>query len=67
MSKQLLLNVLRKAALAGDMLFVLWILFNAMDSGFKGTRIEILASIILIFLLILNGYFLVKKVNLSQK
>jgi hypothetical protein len=54
-------DILRTAALAGNALFVLWILFNAMDSGWRGTKYEIVSSLGLIFLLLLNTYFLARR------
>jgi hypothetical protein len=53
------LNPLRFLAIAGNALFVLWVLFNAMDSEWKGTIYQILSSIALVALLLINIVFLV--------
>ena len=45
---------LRKLAIAGNLLFILWVAFNAMDSGFSGTNPEIASFIGLILLMSLN-------------
>ena len=58
--------LLRYAALAGNILFVLWIAFNAMDEGFKGTLIQKLSGLVLICLLILNSILLIGA-NRKQK
>jgi hypothetical protein len=47
----------------GNVVFVLWIIFNAIDSGFKGTGPEKLSLTGLILLLALNSYLILKKTN----
>jgi hypothetical protein len=47
-------NLLRYVAIAGNMLFVLWILYNGMSEGFRGTRIEVISYVGLVVLLLLN-------------
>ena len=56
--------LLKYAAITGNILFVLWIAFNAMDEGFRGTLYEKLSGIGMICLLILNCILLISK---SQK
>ena len=51
----------RYAAVAGNIVFILWITFNAIDSGFRGTIYEIISGIGLIFLLTLNSVLITKK------
>ncbi len=58
------LNFLRVVAIAGNVLFVIWILFNAMDVGWRGTPAEIIASLSLIFILGLNVFLITKKKSL---
>ena len=53
-----LMYPLRILAIAGNILFILWILFNAMDSGWKGTVYQILSAVVLIALLLVNTYFI---------
>jgi len=61
MNTQKLFLLLRYAAMAGNISFTLWILFNAMDEGFKGTLIEKLSAIGLIGLLALNCILLINR------
>ena len=44
----------RLVATAGNALFIFWVLFNAMDSGFHGTGPEKASAVGLILLLSLN-------------
>ncbi|MDR3695831.1 hypothetical protein [Mucilaginibacter sp.] len=60
-----LITLLRYAAIGGNILFILWILFNAMDEGFQGTLPEKLSAIGLIGLLSVNSILLLRKA--SQK
>jgi hypothetical protein len=46
--------LLRASAIAGNLLFILWVLFNAMDSGWKGTKAEAASAVFLIALLATN-------------
>ena len=53
---------LRYAALVGNGLFILWILYNAMDEGFKpisGVQVTALSSLML--LLALNMFLLARR------
>ena len=51
-------DFLRYAAIAGNGLFILWILYNGIDEGFKANLIQIVSYLSLIFLLILNTFLL---------
>jgi hypothetical protein len=53
-----LFNFFRYAAIFGDLLFILWILYNGINEGFKGTLYQIVSYIGLILLLILNALLL---------
>lgn len=55
------ISQIRPLIIAANILFVLWIVFNGIDSGFQGTIFEKLSFISLIVLLLLNSYILVKK------
>jgi hypothetical protein len=66
MAKQAFYKYLRIAAVLGNVLFILWILFNAMDSGWKGRPVEIMSGIGLVILLLLNTYFLATKVRFGN-
>ncbi len=46
--------MLRYVTIAGNLLFVLWVLYNGINQGFKGTPVEILSYIGLVVLLLLN-------------
>ena len=47
-------GVFKYIAVAGNILFVLWILRNGIDEGFRGTLPEIISYIALVLLLGLN-------------
>ena len=36
-----LYNLFKYLAIAGNMLFILWVTYNGMDEGFSGTLLEI--------------------------
>jgi len=66
MAKKAFYKYLRIVAVLGNVLFILWILFNAMDSGWKARPVEIMSSIGLVILLLLNAYFLTTKVKFGN-
>lgn len=45
----------------GNVVYVLWILFNAIDSGFGGSPVAIVSYIGLIALLIVNTLLIISK------
>ena len=47
-------SLLKKVAIAGNVIFILWVVYNAIDSGFSGTKPEIASFIGLILLMTLN-------------
>ena len=63
MNKKLALAILRYAAVLGNLVFFLWILYNGIDEGFQGTRVELVSSITLMGLLCLNGVLLSLKTS----
>jgi len=50
---------LKISVILGNGLISLWVIYNAIDSGFAGTRYEIGSFIFLITLLILNSYLII--------
>jgi hypothetical protein len=48
------LILLRYVAILGNIMFILWITYNGIDEGFKGTVYQKLSYIGLVSLLILN-------------
>jgi hypothetical protein len=55
------------AAIADNVLFVLWILFNGINEGFKGTRVEKVSYITLMGLLSVNAFLLICNHKLQYK
>jgi len=58
MQNKNLIALMRGAAIAGNILFVLWMTFNALKEGFSGTIYEKISYAGLICLLALNSYLL---------
>jgi len=58
-----IINLLRYAAVIGNALFVLWIIYNGIDEGFQGTNVQMMSYLGLIFLLILNSFLLLSSKN----
>ena len=54
MTTKLLLKLLRIAAILGNVLFILWITYNGIDEGFRGTPVQVASYIALVALLLLN-------------
>lgn len=50
-----------KFVIAGNILFILWITYNGIDSGFSGTIIQKLSYVSLVTLLTLSSIFLANK------
>jgi len=48
------------AAIAGDAVFILWILRNGLEQGFRGTPAEVASFAGLIVLLVLNAALLAR-------
>jgi hypothetical protein len=49
---------LRYAAITGNVVFVLWVVRNAINEGFRGTEPQIASAVGLILLLALNSALL---------
>jgi hypothetical protein len=58
MWKKELIYLLKFAAVAGNILFILWILYNGINEGFEGTLLEKLSFVGLMILLALNSILL---------
>lgn len=54
------LLLLRYATITGNIIFILWILYNGISEGFAGTLLEKLSYIGLMGLLVVNSAFLLK-------
>jgi len=65
--KSILTDLLSIAAIAGNVIFILWILFNGINEGFKGTRVEKVSSITLMGLLAVNAFLLIRNRRLQDK
>lgn len=48
------------AAIAGNILFTLWILYNGINEGFQGTTIEKFSYVALMGLLVVNAFLLIR-------
>jgi hypothetical protein len=55
MNKQLKISI-KAVAIIGNILLVVWILFNGMDSGWSATPVQLVAYSSLVILLGLNTY-----------
>lgn len=56
-----LYDVFKILAMAGNMLFILWVTYNGIDEGFRGTIFQILLYIGLVGLLVLNTVLILRK------
>lgn len=54
-------RLLRYLAIAGNVLFVLWMTWNGIDEGFRATRMQAASYIGLTLLLFLNTYLLFRR------
>jgi hypothetical protein len=59
----ILIKLLTWAALAGNILFMLWISYNGISEHFKGTIYEKLSYIGLMGLLVINSILVLRKRN----
>jgi hypothetical protein len=53
-------NLFNFIAIAGNGIYVLWILVNGIEEGFKGTLVQMASFIGLLFLLALNTILLLR-------
>ncbi|HEY2583023.1 MAG TPA: hypothetical protein VGI43_14515 [Mucilaginibacter sp.] len=66
MKNQNFMLLLKYAALTGNVLFVLWVSFNAIDEGFKGTLPEKFSYVGLMGLLAVNSFLILTKAPVQQ-
>jgi hypothetical protein len=60
--KNIHLSILFKyLAIAGNVLFILWVTYNGIDEGFSGTRVQIVSYVGLMLLLALNTVLIFRK------
>ena len=55
------LKFFRWFVICGDFAFILWIFFNAIDEGFKGTVYQKISYVSLLILLVLNITLIYRK------
>ncbi len=58
--KSPLIVLLSWAAVAGNILFILWVSFNAIDDEFRGTLPEKISYITLMGLLVTNAFLILR-------
>ncbi len=56
-----LYQLLKFAALAGNLLFILWMLYNGVDEGFRATPYQLASYVGLTLLLLLNSILIFAK------
>ena len=56
MQKKTSALLMRFVAVFGNLLFILWIIYNAVHEGLRGTMPEIISCLVLMGLLALNSY-----------
>jgi len=61
MEKSMFIKLVTFVAIASNILFVLWILYNGINENFQGTRVEIASYIVLMGLLSVNAFLLMLK------
>ncbi len=54
-------NMVKNILIVGNVVFVLWIIYNGIDEGFSGTVIEKVSFIALVSLLALNTWFIARE------
>ena len=52
-------SLIRSFAIAGNIVFVLWILYNGINENFEGTNIEKISYFMLMGLLTVNAFLLI--------
>ncbi len=60
-------GILSLAAIVGNILFVLWILYNGINEDFQGTTIEKVSYISLMGLMAVNAFLLIRNRRLQSK
>jgi len=65
--KSPLTEMLAILAIAGNILFVLWILYNGINENFQGTTIEKISYVTLMGLLAVNAFLLIRNRGQQNK
>ncbi len=65
--KSSFVGMLSLAAIVGNILFVLWILYNGINEGFQGTTIEKVSYISLMGLMAVNAFLLIRNRRQQSK
>jgi len=58
--KSLFVPTLKYGAIAGNVLFILWVTYNAIDDNFNGTIYEKISYVALMALLLTNCFLLIR-------
>lgn len=53
--------MMRQMLIAGNVVFLLWILYNGINEGFRGTPIEVVSYVSLMLLLLANALLLMRR------
>ncbi|HEY5470326.1 MAG TPA: hypothetical protein VIK07_07375 [Bacteroidales bacterium] len=61
MQNRQLIQLLKYVVITGNIIFILWILYNGISEGFKGTLVQIFSYVALIGLLTVNSILLLFK------
>jgi hypothetical protein len=56
-----LYNLFKYLAIAGNALFILWVTYNGIDEGFRGTLVQKVSYAGLMLLLVLNTVLILRK------
>ena len=64
-NNSMLYDFFRFTSIAGNFIFVLWILYNGINEGFQGTIYEIISYIGLLGLLLTNAILLFRSVEMK--
>jgi hypothetical protein len=56
-----LYNLLKYLAIAGNVLFILWVTYNGIDEGFSGTLVQKASYAGLMVLLVLNTVLILRR------
>jgi len=65
--KPTFLLLLKSGAIAGNVLFILWVSFNALKEHFSGTLYEKISYVALMALLITNCFLLIRSFKIEAK
>ena len=54
MNKDLIIRLFRYVAVLGNVLYILWVTYNGINEGFRGSPVQVVSYIGLVTLLMLN-------------